>query len=91
MSRRLNQSNMVSEPFPSLMANMATVRNGSSNHQPVQKRAQAAAPRTRNKDQEDGTVYFNHAVSIKINDHNYLLWKQQILPAIRGNRLLQFI
>uniref|UniRef100_A0A803NLP6 Integrase catalytic domain-containing protein n=1 Tax=Cannabis sativa TaxID=3483 RepID=A0A803NLP6_CANSA len=78
---------MVSEPFPPLMANMATVGNGGSNHQ---QGTQSAASRTQNH-QEDGTVYFNHTVSIKLNDHNYLLWKQQILAAIRGNRLLWFI
>ncbi|KAK4276114.1 hypothetical protein QN277_019103 [Acacia crassicarpa] len=36
-------------------------------------------------------VTFSHLVSVKLEEHNYLLWKQQISTAIRGHDLQQFI
>uniref|UniRef100_A0A803QDW0 GAG-pre-integrase domain-containing protein n=1 Tax=Cannabis sativa TaxID=3483 RepID=A0A803QDW0_CANSA len=83
MDRRFN---MVSEHFPPLNANMATVgaagvNNNGSSFNGAQTRSHSSAE----------PVYFNHSISIRLNDHNFLLWKQQVLAAIRGNRLLKFI
>uniref|UniRef100_A0A803QHI8 Reverse transcriptase Ty1/copia-type domain-containing protein n=1 Tax=Cannabis sativa TaxID=3483 RepID=A0A803QHI8_CANSA len=77
---------MVSEHFPPLNANMATVvaagiNNNGSSFNGAQTRSQSSAE----------PVYFNHSISIRLNDHNFLLWKQQVLAVIRGNRLLKFI
>ena len=34
---------------------------------------------------------FDHSISVKLNEKNFLLWKQQILPCIRGRKLLRFL
>uniref|UniRef100_A0A803Q9W1 Integrase catalytic domain-containing protein n=1 Tax=Cannabis sativa TaxID=3483 RepID=A0A803Q9W1_CANSA len=86
MARRFN---MVSEQFPPLNANMATLGGaGNSNNANGQNASQAAQPRGQI---HQDPVYFNHSISIRLNDHNFLLWKQQVLAAIKGNRLLKFI
>ena len=36
-------------------------------------------------------VQFNYALPIRLESHNFLVWKTQFLPAIRGNRLLGFL
>uniref|UniRef100_A0A803NT75 Integrase catalytic domain-containing protein n=1 Tax=Cannabis sativa TaxID=3483 RepID=A0A803NT75_CANSA len=91
MPKRSNASNMVSEQWPPLLANMATIDPGNSNSHPTQQGAPAATTRNQTREHDDTTVYFNHTISIKLNDHNYFLWKQQILVAICGNRLMKFI
>uniref|UniRef100_A0A803NGJ8 Integrase catalytic domain-containing protein n=1 Tax=Cannabis sativa TaxID=3483 RepID=A0A803NGJ8_CANSA len=80
MSRNFN---MVSEYFPPLMANVVTGNPNSGN---------GAALKAKNRDSSDSSpIMFSNNLSVRLNDHNYLLWKQQVLVAIRGNRLLQFI
>uniref|UniRef100_A0A803QC19 Retrotransposon Copia-like N-terminal domain-containing protein n=1 Tax=Cannabis sativa TaxID=3483 RepID=A0A803QC19_CANSA len=99
MSRR---SNMVSEHiFPPLMANVVTNSDNGFQAQPRNGSSAQAVngsnpwntnqmnPRNRGDDQSP--VFFNHTLSIKLNDHNYLLWGQQVLAAIRGNRLMPYI
>lgn len=34
---------------------------------------------------------FKHALSIKLNNDNYLLWKQQVLAAIRSHNPSKFL
>ncbi|KAM6576722.1 hypothetical protein CsatB_028559 [Cannabis sativa] len=81
--------NMVSKHFPLLNANMATVSAaGISNNGSTFNGAQATQTRAQPSHEP---VYFNHIISIHLNDHNSLLWKQQVLAAIRGNQLLRFI
>uniref|UniRef100_A0A803QF40 Retrotransposon Copia-like N-terminal domain-containing protein n=1 Tax=Cannabis sativa TaxID=3483 RepID=A0A803QF40_CANSA len=36
-------------------------------------------------------VVFSHKVSVKLDDNNFLLWRPQILSAIRGHRLQDYI
>lgn len=36
-------------------------------------------------------ISFKHILSIKLNEENHLLWKQQVLAAIRGHNLLHFL
>ncbi|XP_072066105.1 uncharacterized protein [Arachis hypogaea] len=36
-------------------------------------------------------VISSHPISLKLNKENYLLWKQQVLPAIRGHNMQQHI
>lgn len=36
-------------------------------------------------------ISFKHIFSIKLNEENHLLWKQQVLAAIRGHNLLHFL
>uniref|UniRef100_A0A803PR82 Retrotransposon Copia-like N-terminal domain-containing protein n=1 Tax=Cannabis sativa TaxID=3483 RepID=A0A803PR82_CANSA len=80
---------MVSEHFPPLNVNMATTgAAGISNNGSTFNGAQATQTRAQPPTEP---VYFNHNISIRLNDHNFLLWKQQGLAAIRGNRLLKFI
>ena len=38
-----------------------------------------------------GPVSFTHALSIKLNQDNFLLWSHQVLAAIKGHKLLHFI
>uniref|UniRef100_A0A803Q5R4 Retrotransposon Copia-like N-terminal domain-containing protein n=1 Tax=Cannabis sativa TaxID=3483 RepID=A0A803Q5R4_CANSA len=35
-------------------------------------------------------VSFNQSLSIKLNEHNFLPWKHQVLASIKGNRLQNF-
>uniref|UniRef100_A0A803QAS1 Retrotransposon Copia-like N-terminal domain-containing protein n=1 Tax=Cannabis sativa TaxID=3483 RepID=A0A803QAS1_CANSA len=91
--------NMVSELFPPLSANMANVgantnvtHNNSNTNIPINQLNGASNPNlSRNNSDEFNPVYFNHNISIRLNDHNFLLWKQQVFAAIRGNRLQGFI
>uniref|UniRef100_A0A803NJ32 Polyprotein n=1 Tax=Cannabis sativa TaxID=3483 RepID=A0A803NJ32_CANSA len=84
MARRFNSPNMVSEQWPPLMANVAssgpgTAANGGTtiNNGGNQTSTQN---RSRNRDQDENSpVYFNHSIFVKLNDHNFLLWKQQNL------------
>lgn len=34
---------------------------------------------------------FKNVLSVKLNNENYLLWKQQVMAAIRGHNLLHFL
>uniref|UniRef100_A0A803P354 Retroviral polymerase SH3-like domain-containing protein n=1 Tax=Cannabis sativa TaxID=3483 RepID=A0A803P354_CANSA len=96
MAKRFN---MVSELFPPLTANMANVgaggvntqSNSNPNRPTVQTNGASNLSRSRSNSDEFNPVYFNHNMSIRLNDHNFLLWKQQVLAAIRGNRLQMFI
>lgn len=36
-------------------------------------------------------ISFKHILSVKFNEENHLLGKQQVLIAIRGHNLLQFL
>lgn len=36
-------------------------------------------------------ISFKHVLPVKLNKENHLLWKQQVLAAIRGHNLLQFL
>ncbi|KAF7806970.1 Retrovirus-related Pol polyprotein from transposon RE1 [Senna tora] len=36
-------------------------------------------------------ISFNHNISVKLEEKNFLLWKQQVLTAIQGNDLQKFI
>ena len=36
-------------------------------------------------------VIFSHSLSIRLDDHNYLPWKQQVFHAIKGSRLLNHL
>uniref|UniRef100_A0A803Q712 Retrotransposon Copia-like N-terminal domain-containing protein n=1 Tax=Cannabis sativa TaxID=3483 RepID=A0A803Q712_CANSA len=36
-------------------------------------------------------VVFSHKVSVKLDENNFLLWRPQVLSAIRGHRLQHFI
>uniref|UniRef100_A0A803PSI1 Retrovirus-related Pol polyprotein from transposon TNT 1-94-like beta-barrel domain-containing protein n=1 Tax=Cannabis sativa TaxID=3483 RepID=A0A803PSI1_CANSA len=36
-------------------------------------------------------VVFSHKVSVKLDDNNFLLWRPQVLSAIRGHRLSEYI
>ena len=39
-----------------------------------------------------GTVIsFNHTVSVKLDDSNFLLWRQQVLASKKGHNLLKYI
>ncbi|KAF7803687.1 putative clathrin assembly protein [Senna tora] len=38
-----------------------------------------------------GNVVFNHHITAKLDDKNFLVWKQQVLASIRGHRLTDFI
>ncbi|KAM6572708.1 hypothetical protein CsatA_016788 [Cannabis sativa] len=89
MARRFN---MVSEQFPPLVANMATVGNNSAaaGNNTTGAGINGAQTPSRNRTNQDH-VFFNHSISIRLNDHNFLLWKQQILAAIKGNRLMKYI
>uniref|UniRef100_A0A803NSZ7 Retrotransposon Copia-like N-terminal domain-containing protein n=1 Tax=Cannabis sativa TaxID=3483 RepID=A0A803NSZ7_CANSA len=89
MARRFN---MVSEQFPPLMANMATVGNNSAaaGNNTTGTGINGAQTPSRNHTNQD-LVFFNHIISIRLNDHNFFLWKQQILAAIKGNRLMKYI
>lgn len=35
--------------------------------------------------------FFKHILSIKLNNENFLLWKQQVMAVIRGHNLLQYL
>ncbi|KAJ0983553.1 hypothetical protein J5N97_011808 [Dioscorea zingiberensis] len=37
------------------------------------------------------TPSFNHAINVKLNRDNYLLWKAQMMPYLRGQQLLRFV
>uniref|UniRef100_A0A803PRC9 Retrotransposon Copia-like N-terminal domain-containing protein n=1 Tax=Cannabis sativa TaxID=3483 RepID=A0A803PRC9_CANSA len=84
--------NMVSEQFPPLGMNMATIASAATNSSgathPYPSGVNGAPVRTRTHQEP---VIFNHNISICLNDHNFLLWKQQVLAAIRGNQLLKYI
>uniref|UniRef100_A0A803P7H9 Reverse transcriptase Ty1/copia-type domain-containing protein n=1 Tax=Cannabis sativa TaxID=3483 RepID=A0A803P7H9_CANSA len=93
MAKRFN---MVSEHFPPVMANVVSGRaglNGSRNNivdvdngggsaQPMNRPPTLNRSRTRDQD-EFSPVYFTHNLSIRLNDHNFLLCKQQVLAVIR--------
>uniref|UniRef100_A0A803R4K4 Retrotransposon Copia-like N-terminal domain-containing protein n=1 Tax=Cannabis sativa TaxID=3483 RepID=A0A803R4K4_CANSA len=91
--------NMVSELFPPLSVNMANVgvntnatqHNSNTSRSANQTNGAPNLNRSRNNTDDFNPVYFNHNMSIRLNDHNFLLWKQQVLAAIRGNRLQKFI
>lgn len=34
---------------------------------------------------------FKNVLSVKLNNENYILWKQQVMAAIRGHNLLHFL
>lgn len=36
-------------------------------------------------------ISFKHSLSVKLNNENYLLWKQQVLAAIRGHKLPHYL
>ncbi|OVA14959.1 hypothetical protein BVC80_8959g26 [Macleaya cordata] len=36
-------------------------------------------------------THVNHLVSVKLDAHNYLLWRAQFLPLLRGYRLMGFV
>uniref|UniRef100_A0A803Q486 Uncharacterized protein n=1 Tax=Cannabis sativa TaxID=3483 RepID=A0A803Q486_CANSA len=77
----------------SLTANMTTVGNGGAI--PGANPSNTAAVNgalVRNRQNQE-RIMLNHNFSIKLNDHNFLLWKQlqQVLDAIRGDRLLRYI
>lgn len=36
-------------------------------------------------------ITFKHVLSVKLNNKNHLHWKQQVLAAIRGHNLTQFL
>lgn len=40
---------------------------------------------------QKNTVTFNHPISVKLDEKNYLLWKQQVLAAINNHELQDFI
>ncbi|KAM6582052.1 hypothetical protein CsatB_009054 [Cannabis sativa] len=96
--------NMVSELFPPLVANMASrgshvpgsrdynrAGDTTGNHSNQNQRPPPLhRSRTQNLD-EFSPIYFSHNLSIRLNDHNFLLWKQQVMAAIRGNRLYSYI
>ena len=46
-----------------------------------------ASPSTANSN----LVISSHPIALKLNEENYLLWKQQVLAAIRGHNLQQYI
>uniref|UniRef100_A0A803NU48 Retrotransposon Copia-like N-terminal domain-containing protein n=1 Tax=Cannabis sativa TaxID=3483 RepID=A0A803NU48_CANSA len=84
MSRR--NFNMVSEHYPPLMVNVIT-SNLSNQHT-----TDPGSANGKGKDSnKSSTVFFNHSLSMKLNNHNFLLWKQHVMAAIRGNRLLHYI
>uniref|UniRef100_A0A803NU32 Retrotransposon Copia-like N-terminal domain-containing protein n=1 Tax=Cannabis sativa TaxID=3483 RepID=A0A803NU32_CANSA len=84
MSRR--NFNMVSEHYLPLMANVIT-SNLSNQHT-----TDPGSANGKGKDSnKSSTVFFNHSLSMKLNNHNFLLWKQQVMAAIRGNILLHYI
>uniref|UniRef100_A0A803NSE1 Retrotransposon Copia-like N-terminal domain-containing protein n=1 Tax=Cannabis sativa TaxID=3483 RepID=A0A803NSE1_CANSA len=84
MSRKVN---MVSElEFLPLMANVVTgnekrVTAGDHSQRAAEQESSnqtQSLQRPRRKDPDDATpIYFNHSLSIKLNDHNFLLWKQK--------------
>lgn len=41
--------------------------------------------------QNSNVINFTHPISIKLDDKNYLLWRQQVSVAIRGHDLQSFI
>ncbi|PON45480.1 hypothetical protein PanWU01x14_258430 [Parasponia andersonii] len=68
---------MVLKPeFPPLMANLVSNQASSS--------ATASTSRL-------VPVTLSHSVPVVLNDSNFLLWKHQILVAIRGNKLQGFL
>uniref|UniRef100_A0A803PQ65 Uncharacterized protein n=1 Tax=Cannabis sativa TaxID=3483 RepID=A0A803PQ65_CANSA len=91
------RSHMVSKSWPPLMANVATSNNvrinssdrgnfrtqgGRAQHDGVQ-----MPPLNRNRENSNASpAYFNHNLSIRLNDHNYLLWRQQILCCHKSSR-----
>lgn len=40
---------------------------------------------------KSNTISFNHPISIKLDNKNYLFWKQQVMPTICGHELEKFI
>ncbi|PON88107.1 hypothetical protein TorRG33x02_161330 [Trema orientale] len=36
-------------------------------------------------------VIFSHSLSIKLDEDNFLLWRQQVQAAVRGHRLHRYI
>lgn len=36
-------------------------------------------------------IHVNHLISVKLNDTNYLLWKTQFNPLLKGYRLMGYI
>uniref|UniRef100_A0A803Q8Q5 Uncharacterized protein n=1 Tax=Cannabis sativa TaxID=3483 RepID=A0A803Q8Q5_CANSA len=63
--------NMVSEHFPPLVANMAIV--GKDVTSTVANGSQSLNRQRANQD----LVFFNHNISIRLNDHNFLLWMRK--------------
>lgn len=41
--------------------------------------------------QKANVVSFNHIVSIKLDEKNFLLWRQQVLATIKGHELQKYI
>uniref|UniRef100_A0A803NMQ0 Reverse transcriptase Ty1/copia-type domain-containing protein n=1 Tax=Cannabis sativa TaxID=3483 RepID=A0A803NMQ0_CANSA len=84
--------NMVSEHFPLLSANMANIgasTNNSNINRPVNQPNEASnLNRSRNNSDEFNSVYFNHNMSIRLNDHNFLLWKLQVQDQLLVSWLL---
>ncbi|KAF7811382.1 Retrovirus-related Pol polyprotein from transposon TNT 1-94 [Senna tora] len=42
-------------------------------------------------EKEKNVIAFNHNLSVKLDDKNYLLWRQQILAALEGHDLEKYI
>uniref|UniRef100_A0A803PQG2 Reverse transcriptase/retrotransposon-derived protein RNase H-like domain-containing protein n=1 Tax=Cannabis sativa TaxID=3483 RepID=A0A803PQG2_CANSA len=84
---------MVSEFFLPLSANKANVGpstnatlNNSNSSRPInQPNGASNLCQPRNNSDEFNPGYFNHNMPIRLNDHNFLLWKQLVLAPIRGN------
>lgn len=36
-------------------------------------------------------VTFKHSLFVKLNNENHLLWKQQVIAAVRGHKLMHFL
>uniref|UniRef100_A0A803PU42 Retrotransposon Copia-like N-terminal domain-containing protein n=1 Tax=Cannabis sativa TaxID=3483 RepID=A0A803PU42_CANSA len=36
-------------------------------------------------------ISFNHSLSIKLDEHNFLPWKHQVLASIKGSKLQKFL
>lgn len=36
-------------------------------------------------------VSFTHAISFKLDSHNFIIWRRQVLATIRGFRFQQFL
>lgn len=57
----------------------------------VSELSQSARPSSMAEFAKPAPVSFKHILSLKLNEENHLLWKQQVLAAIRGHNLLHFL